>query len=1408
MGKKVSVGRVSFFAFALVLGGAAGRGLVVPASAAPPSGPAFTCEPGFYQVIAGQLNELNPVTDAYTAIGPLYAPVYNAMGYNVLDNYIYAMGTGSPDEADLLKIASDGTVTNLGLPSGLPVHSYVSGDMDSTGHLLVQYSASTWYSINVSTLTATAITVTGSTGSGNDAVWIGGSLYFANGQTLYTLNLSSDTETSVSVSTLPSGGSFGAAWSDYPDELYFSNNATGDIYQVINFTTSTPTATQVATGIVTGNNDGAACKLAGSPFAVPVANDDTYSVTADTTLSVDAAAGVLANDTGAGLTVVSNTEPAQGSLSLSPDGAFTYIPNIGFHGVDSFTYSEQDEYGRHSTGSATVTLDVNLPAAPQANNDSYDTTAGTTLSEAASGGLLANDSGTGISISSSTPPAAGTLNLSSDGAFSYVPAAGSSGVEHFSYTIDDAFGRTSTADVQIDVTPTVEDGSATTPYDTPLTEAAPGVLAGAEGSGLWISSYSWSSGASVEIDLDGALTFTPSASLAGPYQFQFTAEDSSGQTVSGSFSVGVGAPAAPLAASYPFTTGAGTTLSEDAADGVLSKDSGASIAVTSHSDPSDGSVSVNPDGSFAYTPDSGFSGYDSFEYTITDAVGQTSTGWVDIDVTPVGVDETFDTPFETAISVDVLSQDLGSGLSVQSDLTAPAGSLWSLDAAGDLSYTPPAGFAGPAVFTYSLVDGSGQPAIGTVTFDVGEPAAPLAHNLEFTGYAGQPITAGAGGLLTGSTGYALQVVSGSDGSDGLVSVNPDGSFSYTPDDGFSGYDTFTYTIEDGFGRTSTADVDVELIPTVEAGGATTAYATTLMVSAPGLLLGADGSGLTVSSYGQPSDGSVTVAADGSLTYTPDAGFDGTDQFDFTATDASGLSADGTFSIDVEAPPAPVAVTYGLTTPAGTSLDQDAGTGVLSEDSGTSITVTGHSDPSDGSVSMSPDGAFTYTPDAGFSGHDSFDYTITDAVGQMATGWVDVDVTPVAVAQTFGTGFETPITVDVLTGDLGSGLTGGDVLTTPTGDGSWSFSDGSLTFTPADGFVGPAVFTYSFVDGSDQPATGIVTFDVADPAPPSAGEVDFATPAGQTLDEATGALLANSTGYRIVVQSTLTPADGELLAGSSGSFSYTPDPGFSGPDSFDFTITDPFGQTSTGEAMITVDPVANDIGYSMPCGSTLTVPAAGGLLSTDLGTSLTVVSVSSDPALGTLSWNADGSFAYTPAAGQCGQANPLDYTLSDQGEDQASATVTFDAGPPAAVLDLSYSVDQDGSLTLEAGGGLLQWVTGPGITVVAYTQPSNGSVTAGTDGSFTYTPDPGYSGPDSFTYTAEDAYGVIGVGTVSISVEPALTGVSPTATPPTPDTGAGGGGGLWMTLAGIPLILLGVVSVLAVRRRRRPSLAEE
>ena len=93
----------------------------------------------------------------------------------------------------------------------------------------------------------------------------------------------------------------------------------------------------------------------GGVTGVPVANPDSYTTGAGTTLTVDAAQGVLANDTGGGLTAVVQTQPSDGLLILNPNGSFVYTPtSSSFVGDDSFTYIAHNSDGNSSPPTGTI----------------------------------------------------------------------------------------------------------------------------------------------------------------------------------------------------------------------------------------------------------------------------------------------------------------------------------------------------------------------------------------------------------------------------------------------------------------------------------------------------------------------------------------------------------------------------------------------------------------------------------------------------------------------------------------------------------------------------------------------------------------------------------------------------------------------------------------------------------------------------------------------------------------------------------------------------------------------------------------------------------------------------------------------------------------------------------------------
>ncbi len=344
---------------------------------------------------------------------------------------------------------------------------------------------------------------------------------------------------------------------------------------------------------------------------------------------VSAADGVLANDTGTGITVTGHTAPSHGTVTVNADGSFTYTPNNNYAGTDSFTYTITDLVGQ--TATATVNLTVALPAAPAAPDYSESTPFNTPLVISGPDGVLSNATGTSLSATLNTGPADGTVVVNADGAYTYTPNASYAGTDSFTYTVTDLFDRTATGTVTIDISapgaPTAPDYSESTPFNTPLVISGPdGVLSNATGTGLTLTAQSPAAHGTAALDLsDGSYTYTPNTNYAGTDSFTYTVTDQFHRTAIGTVTISVLAPTPPTAASYTESTAEGTTLTVDATDGVASKDTGTGLTYALTDDPLHGTAVVNADGSYTYTPDADYSGTDSFTYTVTDADNQTAS---------------------------------------------------------------------------------------------------------------------------------------------------------------------------------------------------------------------------------------------------------------------------------------------------------------------------------------------------------------------------------------------------------------------------------------------------------------------------------------------------------------------------------------------------------------------------------------------------------------------------------------------------------------------------------------------------------------------------------------------------------------------------------------------------------------
>ncbi len=400
----------------------------------------------------------------------------------------------------------------------------------------------------------------------------------------------------------------------------------------------------------------------------------------------------------------------------------------------------------------------------------------------------------------------------------------------------------------------------------------------------------------------------------------------------------------------------------------------------------------------------------------------------------------------------------------------------------------------------------------------------------------------------------------------------------------------------------------------------------MVSAATGVLSGVTGQNISITATTDPSNGTVVVNADGSYRYTPDAGYVGPDSFTYTVTDAQDRTATGTVTISVEAPTPPTAPKYTESTPFDTELTVAAAQGLLSQATGTGITLTSSTAAAHGTVVVNPDGSYTYTPDAGYAGPDSFTYTVTDADAQTATGTVTISVEaptpPTAPKYTESTPFDTELTVAAAQGLLSQATGTGITLTSSTAAAHGTVvvnPDGSYTYTPDAGYAGPDSFTYTVTDADAQTATGTVTVHVGTTAAPTAADYTESTPFDTELTVAAAqGLLSQATGTGITLTSSTAAAHGTVVVNPDGSYTYTPDAGYAGPDSFTYTVTDADAQTATGTVTVHVGtpaaPTAADYSESTSFDTPLSVSASNGLGSLDTGTALTYA-LSTSPSHG-------------------------------------------------------------------------------------------------------------------------------------------------------------------------------------------------
>ncbi|HCG8346020.1 TPA: tandem-95 repeat protein [Vibrio parahaemolyticus] len=866
---------------------------------------------------------------------------------------------------------------------------------------------------------------------------------------------------------------------------------------------------------------------------------------------------------------------------------------------------------------------------------------------------------------------------------------------------------------------------------------------------------------------DGTWTFTPQIDDDTEVSFTFDIIDDEDLVVSGFANLDI-LPIndAPNAENDVITTEEDTAVTID----VLVNDSdveGDALSIQSASVPSEqGSVDI-VDGKLVFTPAENFNGEATITYIVTDG-DLTDEAKVSVTVTPVNdspvaVDDTTSIQEDTAVTIDVLTNDTdvdGDKLSIESaSVPKEQGTVEVVD--GKLVFTPAENFNGDAEITYTVTDGElTDEAKVTVTVN------PVNDMPTIKVDAVESITEDA---VNTDTVVATLTVRDTDTPEDQLTVslenNSNGYFVLVGNEvklTQAGVDavnndelnlkdlTISASVSDGVNPTAN-DSDSLVVNRVN-------DAPTVENAIADQVLSEDFDAYTIdlNEVFKDSDSSLEFSVSGNnsiqisivngvATITPTADWNGKETITFTAKDPSGESVNQTVDFTV----APV-------------VDIEADSADVVEDTPTIINVLGNdtfestdkvvsldaeNGPKNGTVIVNNDGTVTYTPDDNYVGKDTFTYVVTSG-GVSESTTVEVNVTPVndapvAKDDIATTQEDTAVTIDVLTNDTD---VDGDTLSiqsasVPSDQGTVEIVDGKLVFTPAENFNGDAEITYTVTDGAltDQ-ATVKVTVNALNDTPEVESNI-----ADQTLAE-------DFTPYTIDLNTAFSDVDnvdGELTFSVSGNSNVnvsiengiatiSPTADWNGSEILTFTATDPSGESVSQTVNFTVTPLADiEADKTTVVEDTPTIIKVLGNDTFEGDGKVVSLDTNNGPANGTVSVNPDGSVTYTPNDNYVGK-DTFTYVVTSGGVSESTAVevnVTPVNDAPVAKDDIA-TTQEDTAVTIDVLPNDTD-VDGDKLSIQSASVPEAQGKVEIVDGKLVFTPAENFNGHAEITYTVTD-----------------------------------------------------------------------
>ena len=1206
-----------------------------------------------------------------------------------------------------------------------------------------------------------------------------------------TLNTSEDSAANGTLSANDVDGnalSYSIVTNGGKGTVAITNAATGTYTYTpnLNATGSDSFTFKVFDGLVNSNTATITVNIAALNDA-PVANNGNLNTSEDS-----AANGTLsANDVDGNAlsySIVTNGGKGTVAITYAATGTYTYTPNLNATGSDSFTFKAND--GLVNSNTATITVNIAaLNDAPVANNGSLNTSE----DSAANGTLSANDvDGNALSYSIVSNGSKGTVAITNTatGTYTYTPNLNATGSDSFTFKVYDGLVNSNTATITVNIAalndaPVANNGSLNTSEDS----AANCTLSAndVDGNALSYSIVSNGSKGTVAITnaATGTYTYTPNLNATGSDSFTFKAYDGLVNSNTATITVNIAAlNDAPVA-----NNGSLNTSEDSAANGTLSANDvdGNALSYSIVSNGSKGTVAITnaATGTYTYTPNLNATGSDSFTFKANDGLVNSNMATITVNIAalndaPVANNGSLNTSEDSAANGTLSANDVdGNALSYSIVSNGSKGTVAITNAAtGTYTYTPNLNATGSDSFTFKVFDGLVYSNTATITVNIAAlNDAPVANN----GSLNTSEDSAANGTLSANDvdGNALSYSIVSNGSKGTVAITnaATGTYTYTPNLNATGSDSFTFKVFDGLVNSNTATITVNIAALNDAPVANNGTLNTSEDSAANGTLSAndvDGNALSYSIVSNGSKGTVAItnAATGTYTYTPNLNASGSDSFTFNAYDGLVNSNTATITVNIAGlNDAPVANDGNLNT-----NEDVAANGVLSATDVDSAVLT-YSIVNNGTkgtavITNASTGAYTYTPNAGTSGADSFTFKVNDDqldsnIATITVNLAQVNDAPIANNGSLNINEDVAANGVLSATDVDSAVLTYSIVTNGS-KGTAVITNavtGAYIYTPNPNATGSDSFTFKVNDG--QVDSNIATVGVSIAALNDAPIANNGTLNTNEDNAANGILSASDVDGNALTYSIVTnggKGSAVITNAATGAYTYTPTANAIGGDSFTFKVND--GQVDSGFATITVNIAAVNDAPIVNNGNLNTfedVAANGVLSATDGDGDALTFSIVTNASKGTavITNAVTGAYTYTPNFGATG-VDSFTFKVNDGLVDSSIATITVNITlvnvPPLANASTLSTQENN------AVNGTLMASDGDGDTLV-FSIVSNGLkgtavITNPVTGAYTYTPNPGEFGADSFSFKVSD--GLVYSNTAIVSVNITQINTSPVA----------------------------------------------